>query len=93
MEAANKSEADLAKYGESKPMVPAKHPNDRVGMMGTMPNAPQKKLSPEELLAQAHAMLDATKSQSDASLAAGPSVSTDRDANGNRLPDWLTQYR
>lgn len=73
-----------------KPMVPASHPEERAGMRGTSPadRVPARRISPEELLAQANAMLGQHKSQHEANLAPGPSTG-ERAAGGQRIPDWL----
>lgn len=75
------------------------HASDVQGMRLTSPNAkshpadpikapPVRQVSPDDLMAQAQAMLAAHKVQSEAQLGAGPSVG-DRDDAGSLLPEWL----
>ncbi len=68
------------------------HPQDRQGMAGTVAAhaQPTRQPTPDELLAQANAMMESQHNQHAASLAAGPSQSP-RDASGRQLPSWLTQ--
>ena len=72
--------------------------SDRKGMGGTTPNQKSFMVQPaqapraptaEELMARAQAIIDATADQSRASQE-NPTLG-ERDAAGNRLPDWLTR--
>lgn len=71
---------------QGKPLVPARHPDDRTGMQGT-------RMSDKELLAQAKAMLASQEAEGSARMAQGPAVGADLDANGKPLPGWLTQAK
>ena len=74
------------------------HTNDVQGMQRTSPSVkahadpikapPVHQVTPDQLMAQAQAMLAEHKVQSEAQLGAGPSVG-DRDDAGSLLPDWL----
>ena len=75
------------------------HSDDVSGMSGTSPTPkshvqdpikapPVHQVTPDQLMAQAQAMLAEHKVQSEAQLGAGPSVG-DRDDAGSLLPDWL----
>ncbi len=79
------------------------HPADRSGMQGTMaahsseysaPPPPvqhqERQLTPEELMVQARQMLDTQAAGTQAQINNGASTG-DRDANGGRLPEWLTR--
>ncbi len=70
----------------SQPLVPKRHPDERAGLAGTRPA--DRQLSPEQLLAQANAMLSAQKVQHQAQLSNGASTGA-RDDAGGKLPDWL----
>lgn len=74
----------------SQPLAVRRHPDDRSGLAGTRPSdgGQPKQLTPEQMLAQASAMLEAQKVQTGAQMGSGPSVGS-RDDAGGRMPDWL----
>ena len=87
----------MAKSSRGDGPLVSSHSDDVSGMSGTSPRShpadpikapPVRQVSPDDLMAQAQAMLAAHKVQSEAQLGAGPSVG-DRDDAGSLLPEWL----
>lgn len=78
--------------GEASFSSPAPKYSKAQKPVSARPVAPVRQLTPDELLAKAHEMLQMHKAQADSQLDQGPSVGGDVDANGKRLPDWLHQY-